>query len=100
MESESVPAELLEVREKIDQIDHQIIALLARRFELTHRVGQLKASLALEALDAQREAEKLEEIRALCEEHDLNPGLVTELFTQIMEEVVRNHNRLREQRSS
>ena len=99
MESESVPAELLAVREKIDQIDHQIITLLAQRFELTHRVGMLKASLALEALDAQREAAKLAEIRALCEEHDLNPDLVTELFTQIMEEVVSNHNRLRDQRS-
>lgn len=97
MDPESVPAELLEVRNRIDQIDHQIISLLAQRFELTHRVGQLKAVHALEALDSSREAEKLAEIEQLCRDNGLNPALVTELFSQIMEEVVRNHNRLREQ---
>lgn len=99
MDPESVPAELLEVREKIDQTDHQIIQLLAHRFELTHRIGKLKATHALDALDSNREAEKLAEIQALCEENGLNPALVTELFTTIMEEVVRNHNRLREEHS-
>lgn len=96
MDPESVPAELLEVRKKIDQIDHQIIALLAQRFELTHRVGHLKAVHSLDALDSSREAEKLAEIQQLCQENGLNPTLVTELFSQIMEEVVRNHNRLRD----
>lgn len=99
MESESVPAELLSVREKIDQIDQRIIELLAHRFELTHQVGQLKASHALEAIDSAREKEKLADIQALCQQYDLNPGLVSELFTRIMEEVVRNHNRLRDRQN-
>ena len=97
MESQSVPAELLAAREQIDQIDRQIIDLLAQRFALTHRVGLLKASNALEALDSGREAEKLAEITRICEAHNLNAGLVTDLFARIMEEVVRNHKRLREQ---
>lgn len=96
MESESLPAELLSVREKIDELDHELIKLLARRFELTHQVGKLKASHALEALDSSRETEKLERIRALCEHNALNPDLVADLFCRIMEEVVRNHKRLRE----
>lgn len=95
MASESVPAELLEVREKIDLIDRQLIALLGERFTLTHQVGLLKASRALEAVDATREAEKLAELSALCEEYNLNPELVTELFSKIMEEVVKNHRELR-----
>ena len=97
MDPESVPAELLEARDKIDQIDSQIITLLAARFEHTHRIGKLKATHSLEALDSSRESQKLAEIRALCEENGLNPELVNDLFTQIMEEVVRNHNRLRDQ---
>lgn len=97
MDPESVPAELLEARKKIDQIDSQIISLLAQRFEHTHRIGKLKATHSLEALDSNREAEKLADIRALCEDNGLNPDLVSDLFTQIMEEVVRNHNRLRDQ---
>ena len=96
MESESTPAELLKAREEIDVIDREIVALLAQRFELTHKVGRLKASWSLNSLDSQREAEKLANIAALCEQNNLNPLLVTELFTRIMEEVVRNHNRLRE----
>jgi len=96
MESESTPAELLKAREEIDVIDREIVALLAQRFELTHKVGRLKASRSLNSLDSQREAEKLANIAALCEQNNLNPLLVTELFTRIMEEVVRNHNRLRE----
>ena len=97
MASESIPAELLEVRKKIDLIDSELISLLAERFALTHLVGILKASNELDALDAGREAQKLDDLRALCLEHDLNPDLVTELFTRIMEEVVKNHRQLRDQ---
>ncbi len=96
MGSDAVPEELLEVREKIDQIDTRLVELLAERFALTHRVGLLKASRELEAVDAQREAEKLANLRLLCAQHDLNPELVAQLFTSIMEDVVRNHRRLQE----
>jgi len=96
MSSESVPAELLEVREKIDLIDKNLLALLGERFELTHQVGLLKADKALAAVDATREAEKLAELSALCQTYNLNPELVTELFSKIMEEVVKNHKQLRE----
>jgi chorismate mutase len=96
MTSDSIPMELVKAREEIDLIDREIVTLLAQRFELTHKVGKLKADQSLDALDARRESEKLAEIKALCEQHNLNSHLVTELFTRIMEEVVRNHNRLRE----
>ena len=96
MTSESVPVELLEVRKKIDHLDKKLINLLAERFALTHQVGVLKATKELDAVDAEREAQKLAELTDLCKQHDLNPQLVTELFTKIMEEVVRNHNQLRD----
>jgi len=89
-----VPQQLLEVREKIDQVDRQLVSLLAERFGLTSKVGHLKASSDLEAVDPQREAQKLETLRALSKEHDLNPDLVAELFTLIMAEVVKNHRRI------
>ncbi len=97
MTSESIPTELLEVRKKIDRIDSELINLLAERFDLTHHFGMLKDSNDLDAVDAGREANKLDELRALCLQHDLNPDLVTELFTRIMEEVVKNHHHLRDQ---
>lgn len=95
MTSESIPAELLEVRGQIDLIDKELIALLGARFALTHQVGLLKASKALEAVDTTREAEKLAELSSLCAKHNLNPELITELFSKIMEEVVKNHRELR-----
>jgi len=96
MASQPPPAELLAAREQIDAIDRELVELLGKRFESTHQVGLLKASQALEPLDATREAEKLAQLSALCEKYNLNPVLVTELFSKIMAEVVKNHRQLRE----
>ncbi|MEX0617485.1 MAG: chorismate mutase [Pseudohongiellaceae bacterium] len=97
MTADTVPEALLEAREKIDKIDRQLVALMADRFRLTYQVGQLKASTAMEAVDPEREARKLAEIRALCEQYRLDPDFVAGIFEQIMQEVVRNHRLLREQ---
>ncbi len=96
MNNKKVPKELLEARDRIDQIDRNLVELLAARFELTHQVGVLKANQELSALDESREAEKLEELRQLCSDKGLDPELITELFRRIMEEVVKNHNKLRQ----
>ena len=96
MNSGNVPAELLELRKKIDQIDKKLVELLASRFALTHKVGLLKVNKGLDAFDAGREAQKFAELRTLCVDQDLNPDLINELFASIMEEVVRNHLDLRE----
>ena len=96
MTLQSPPAELLAAREQIDIIDRELVELLGKRFESTHQVGLLKASQALEPVDATREAEKLAELSALCEQYNLNSALVTELFGRIMAEVVKNHRQLRE----
>lgn len=97
MTAESVAAELLEIRGKIDHIDQDLVQLLAQRFALTHHVGRLKACNALDPVDAGREAQKLEALRVLCADNGLNPELVTEIFKKIMAEAVRNHNQIREQ---
>ena len=95
MSGELVPAELAEARDRIDDIDREMVELLAVRFKLTHHVGLLKAEQALEALDESREAEKLSVLRKLCADKGLDAELITELFKRIMREVVKNHNRLR-----
>jgi|TARA_B110000438_G_scaffold24053_2_gene22200 chorismate mutase len=97
MSGELVPAELAEARDRIDDIDREMVELLAARFKLTHHVGLLKAKQALEALDESREAEKLSVLRKLCADKGLDAELITELFKRIMREVVKNHNRLRNQ---
>jgi chorismate mutase len=96
MSTESVPAELLYVREQIDRIDHGLVLLLANRFALTQRVGVLKAQRGLEALDPERESRKLAEIRRLCESHGVEPDLVAEILARVMAEVVKNHKAIRD----
>ena len=96
MNPESVPEELLAVRDKIDAIDEQMVELPAQRFDLTHQVGLLKADKELSAVDSSREAQKLARLTELCEARGLNAQLVTELFSSIMREVVQNHEKLRQ----
>jgi len=91
MSTESVPAELLLVREQIDRIDHGLVLLLANRFALTRRVGVLKAEHGLEALDPDRESRKLAEIRRLCEVNGVAPDLMADILARVMAEAVRNH---------
>lgn len=93
-QTDSVPAELLLIREQIDRIDQGLVLLLANRFALTRRVGRLKAEHGLSALDAQREEAKLKAIRAFCKEHDVSPDLVADILAQVMREVVANHKQL------
>jgi chorismate mutase len=94
-----IPEELLNLRRGIDEVDAQIVQLLIQRFGLTEQVGELKARQSLEAFDPKREADKLDRLVALCEGSQLDPELVRELFSRIMQEVVKNHRRLREARS-
>lgn len=95
MAAQPIPEELLKVRAQIDRIDHGLVLLLANRFALTHRVGELKAKYALEALDPERESRKIAEIRTVCEAHGVNPDLVAEILERVMREVVKNHKVIR-----
>jgi chorismate mutase len=90
----AVPQELLQLRERIDSIDEEILAALARRFEVTEHVGRLKAQHRLDSVDPVREQEKLERLRASAEQKGLDGALVHELFQRVFNEVVKNHRQL------
>ena len=90
-----LPPELLQARARIDEIDQELIKLLADRFSLTLQVGKIKASQQLQSFDPDREAQKIQNLRQVSEEMGINPNLVENLFTQIMKEVVKNHQRLK-----
>lgn len=91
MSSPQVPDELLILREQIDRIDEELIELLATRFEVTAKVGELKARNGLESVDPVREQEKLERLRSLAEQKGLNTEFTLDLFQMIFDEVVKNH---------
>ena len=91
---EDAHAELTRLRHSIDNMDSALIHLLAERFKITQRVGELKASSGLPAADPQREAAQIARLRALATEADLDPELAEKFLTFIVSEVVRHHERI------
>ncbi len=95
MAVESLPEELIVMRKQLDALDERLVSLLAERFEVTRRLGGLKAKHQLNAVDAQREQQKLAEISRLCAAFGLVEGdAIKEIFKTIMREVVKKHRQV------
>lgn len=62
-------SDLPELRRELDDIDQQLVALFARRQEISRRVGEYKKSLRLPVQDKEREAEVLSSRAAMAPEH-------------------------------
>ena len=83
---------LIGLRESVDNIDAELVHLLAERFKYTKQIGDLKALEHLPAEDPNREAEQFSRIRTLAERENLNPIFAQNLLKFIIEEVVKHHN--------
>lgn len=72
---------LAEIRERINQIDFELIRQLEERMEFSLRAGKLKKHIK----DVEREKEVFQQISRLSS-HLLNPGFSRKLYQQIIEE--------------
>ncbi|WP_316668123.1 chorismate mutase [uncultured Propionibacterium sp.] len=86
-----VPPELAHLRDSIDNIDAAVIHIMAERFKITRRVGELKAELGLPASDPGREQVQILRLRRLAAESHLDPEFAEKLLNFIVSEVVRHH---------
>ena len=75
--------DLLELRDKIDIIDSQIVSLYEQRMDICRQVAEYKISTGKKVFDKQREAEKLAKVKSLTQ-NDFNKHGIEELFEQIM----------------
>ena len=75
--------DLLELRDKIDTIDSQIVSLYEQRMDICRQVAEYKISTGKKVFDKQREAEKLAKVKSLTQ-NDFNKHGIEELFEQIM----------------
>lgn len=91
MQTNSMPDELLSLRDQIDVLDDEILLILAKRFEVTAKVGKLKAVEGLDSIDEERELQKLIDLKVRAKEKELNPEFILNLFKMIFSEVVENH---------
>jgi monofunctional chorismate mutase len=83
--------DLSALRTRIDTLDADIIALLGKRFEATHKVGLMKAKFDLAAVDPERETEQRLRYTNLARQHGLSEALVQTIFKTVIAEVVANH---------
>ena len=77
-------AELTNCRAEIEQIDRQLIELLAARMALGRRTATIKRAAGLPILDPQREAEVIRRAVTTARGHDLPVEGVREVFWQIV----------------
>lgn len=75
--------DLLELRNKLDVIDAQIVELYENRMDICKQVAEYKISTGKRVFDKQREAEKLATVRGMTH-NDFNAHGIEELFEQIM----------------
>ncbi|MBU2880732.1 bifunctional chorismate mutase/prephenate dehydrogenase [Psychrosphaera sp. B3R10] len=74
------------LREQIDQLDIQLVELLAKRQQVTAAVGVYKREVGKPIYDPVREAELISERRDLATSLNVSPDLVEDLLRRIMRE--------------
>ena len=74
---------LLELRDKLDVIDEQIVDLYEKRMAICEEVGNIKIDAGRKIFDKQREKEKLATVTANAKD-DFHKKGISELFEQLM----------------
>jgi chorismate mutase len=90
-------AQLGAYRQSIDNIDTALVCLLAERFKITQAVGRYKAENGLPPADPAREGKQIARLRELAAAAQLDPDFSEKFLRFIIDEVIRHHERVREQ---
>lgn len=88
--------DLRELRETIDRLDGALAFLLAERFAITERIGELKAAADLPSLDPAREDAQRERLTRLAREAGVELRLLTPVFEALTATVRRRHDEIRQ----
>ena len=83
--------QLTELRARIDDLDAQLVELLARRFTIPREIGRLKADRDLPSLDERRESAQRERLRTLASESGIDPEMVLAVFEAVVARVRAEH---------
>jgi chorismate mutase/prephenate dehydrogenase len=76
--------ELSQLRDQIDDLDSQLVDLLAKRAQVTTQVGQIKAQTGMPTYVPEREAQLIASRRAQAEARNVSPDLVEDLLRRMM----------------
>ena len=75
--------ELKNLRDKIDEIDTELVSLFQERMKISEEVADYKISTGKKVFDQEREREKIKTVTGMAK-NDFNRHGSEELFTQIM----------------
>ncbi|WP_423792254.1 chorismate mutase [Methanocaldococcus indicus] len=77
--------ELESIRKKIDEIDENIIKLIAERNKLAKDIANIKYKLGLNINDPLREKYKYESIKKLCKLYNVDENIAIQIFKILIE---------------
>jgi chorismate mutase/prephenate dehydratase len=80
----SAAQDLGRLRDELDQVDRQLVELVARRLQIVGDVGRAKAESASPVRDVPRERAVLDRVVALAEERGVAGELVRRIFREII----------------
>jgi chorismate mutase len=92
--TDGMPQEILDLRASIDNIDAALVHLLAERFKMTRRVGELKAVGGLPPADPSRDRQQVDRLKDLAAGAGLDPEFTEQFRNFIVSEVIRHHERI------
>lgn len=84
--SDTIPEELQSFREQIDALDAELIDLLARRFEIVRKVGNMKAERNIPVVQSDRAELVKARNEALAVEKDIPEGFVYRVYEMMIDE--------------
>ena len=80
------------LREGIDELDSQLVELLAKRNQITTQVGQIKAEAGMPVYVPEREKALIASRRAQAEALGVSPDLTEDLLRRVMRESYHTQN--------
>ena len=72
--------EIEKLRDEIDLVNEEIIALLGKRKVMTAKMACLKKERSLPVYDGNREKAQTEKVRRIAEHHHVDPDVVESIF--------------------
>lgn len=76
--------DLLQLRNEIDELDRQLVDLIAKRRQVTKKVGELKSKVGMPIYDPVREASLFAKRRDQAKEQGVNADLIEDILRRMM----------------